>query len=171
MFLQRAMPNALDSTFDFFKILPNDPLNLSFDQQQSVFSMLIECIGLSPGGNTATRAPELMYRHLQPLINTLVFSEDINVQEQAYILARAAMISTGAFDQNLLEVDAWLVFIPGFNTKKNSGKTQITEMFRDWSKVVISFLCDAVSTIGNNLYKNMDHMRQLIFEIYGHNGM
>ncbi|XP_039143511.1 uncharacterized protein LOC120280662 isoform X2 [Dioscorea cayenensis subsp. rotundata] len=168
-FYLRAMPNALDSTFDFFKILPNDPLNLSFDQQQSVFSMLIECIGLCPGGNTATRAPELMYRHLQPLINTLVFSEDINVQEQAYILARAAMISTGAFDQNLLEVDAWLVFIPGFNTKKNSGKTQITEMFRDWSKVVISFLCDAVSTIGNNLYKNMDHMRQLIFEIYGHN--
>ncbi|KAJ0962897.1 hypothetical protein J5N97_028019 [Dioscorea zingiberensis] len=166
-FYLRTMPTSLDSTFDFFKILPADPLNLSLDQQQSLFSLLIEYIGQSPGSRVATRAPELMYRHLQPLISTLVFSEDTDVRDQAYKLARAAMISTGAFDWNLLEVDAWLAFIPGFNVKFPG----MAEMFTDWSKVIISFLCDAVSTVGNNLYKHMDNIRQLILEINGHSDM
>lgn len=151
------MPVAFEGSFDFFKILPINPLNLSTDEQQSLLSLLVEFIGQSPGRSGSTRTSDLMYKHLQPLINVLIYSQDNRVKGQAYVLARAAMISTGAFDQNFLEIDAWLFFLPGYKIRKCS-----VESLDDLSAVVISFLCDSISTVGNNLYKYLDHMRKLI---------
>ncbi|XP_073099472.1 uncharacterized protein [Elaeis guineensis] len=157
-----TMPIAFEGSFDFFKILPINPLSLSTDQQQSLLSLLVEFVGQSPGSNGSARTPDLMYKHLQPLIDVLIYSQDKTVKGQAYILAQAAMISTGAFDQNFLEIDAWLFFLPGYNIRKYSVESQGAEMFHDLSAVVISFLCDSVSTVGNNLYKYLDHMQKLI---------
>ena len=98
-----------------------------------------------PGGDFE-RVPESMYKHLQPLISIFLYSKGKHIRDQAYQLVRAAMISTGAFEGNLWEVDCWLVF----------------EQFFEVSSVVIPFLCDAVSTVGNSLHKYMDQMRNLI---------
>ncbi|XP_038973323.1 uncharacterized protein LOC103720976 isoform X2 [Phoenix dactylifera] len=157
-----TMPVAFEGSFDFFKILPINPLTLSTDQQQSLLSLLVEFVGQSPGSSGSARTPDLMYKHLQPLINVLIYSQDKRVKGKAYVLARAAMISTGAFDQNFSEIDAWLFFLPGYNIRKYFVETQGAEMFHDFSAVVISFLCDSVSTVGNNLYKYLDHMQKLI---------
>ncbi|KAG1370126.1 hypothetical protein COCNU_15G004920 [Cocos nucifera] len=161
-FFQRTMPVAFEGSFDFFKILPINPLSLSTDQQQSLLSLLVEFVGQSPGSNGSARTPDLIYKHLQPLIDVLIYSQEKTVKSQAYVLARAAMISTGAFDQNFLEIDVWLFFLPGYNIRKYSVESQGAEMFHDLSSVVISFLCDSVSTVGNNLYKYLDHMQKLI---------
>ncbi|KAG1370124.1 putative Nucleolar pre-ribosomal-associated protein 1 [Cocos nucifera] len=96
------------------------------------------------------------------LLDALKLYLEKTVKSQAYVLARAAMISTGAFDQNFLEIDVWLFFLPGYNIRKYSVESQGAEMFHDLSAVVIAFLCDSVSTVGNNLYKYLDHMQKLI---------
>ncbi|XP_077224093.1 ribosome 60S biogenesis amino-terminal protein isoform X2 [Tasmannia lanceolata] len=160
-FYLRTMPVGLEGSFDFFKILPSDPLILPVNLQQSLLSLLIEYIGQSPGRRVSTRCPDLMYKHLQPLINLLIFSPVKAIQDQAYVLARAAMISTGAFDRNHSEIDAWLSFLPNYSRDKFFVENREAEMFWGLSTVVLSFFCDAVSTMGNNLYKYLDHLRCL----------
>ncbi|XP_078175760.1 ribosome 60S biogenesis amino-terminal protein isoform X3 [Carex rostrata] len=142
-FYLRALPASFDGTFDFIRIIPSDPSTLSNCETASLLPLLTEYV--LPGGDFE-RVPESMYKHLQPLISIFLYSKGKHIRDQAYQLIRAAMISTGAFEGNLWEVDCWLVF----------------EQFFEVSSVVIPFLCDAVSTVGNSLYKYMDQMRNLI---------
>ncbi|PIA27458.1 hypothetical protein AQUCO_07700016v1 [Aquilegia coerulea] len=159
----RTMPMVLEQSFPFLNVLPSNPFTLSISEQQSLLSLLIEYIGWSPQSTISSiRPPSLMYKHLHPLLDLLTQSPVKGIQDESYILAQAAMLSTGMFDRNHLEMDAWLLFLPGYKRDKSSIKNQPVEVFQDWSKVVVSFLCDAVSTTGNNLYKYMDNLRCLI---------
>ncbi|OAY67542.1 Nucleolar pre-ribosomal-associated protein 1 [Ananas comosus] len=158
----RTMPISFDGAFDFFRVIPVNPLSLPTNRQQSLFSLLVEYIGQPTGSLELGSIPESMYKHLQPLINVLLYSGLKNICNQAYILVRAAMISTGAFDQNFVEIDAWLFFLPAYKTQKLGVDSQGGGAYRDLSSVVVSFLCDAVSTVGNNLYKHLDNMHRLL---------
>lgn len=82
-------------------------------------SLVIEYIGFPPSGGIPIGAPPLVYKHLQPFINLFVFSPIDDVKDLSYSLAWAAMFSTGAFDRNLDEVWAWLLFYQG---KENNLK-------------------------------------------------
>lgn len=111
-----------------------------------------------------------MYKHLQPIISLLIHSSVKGVQDEAYVLAKAAMLSTGAFDRNHSEIDAWFLFLPGYSRDKSALERQGSEIFWDLSRVVISFFCDAVSMMGNNLYKYLDNMRNLSSKLQGIEG-
>ncbi|XP_058070405.1 uncharacterized protein LOC131219338 isoform X2 [Magnolia sinica] len=161
----RTLLFGLDGSFDFFKILPSNPLILPINVQQSLLSLLIEYIGQSPGSSVSIRVPDLLYKHLQSLINLLIYSPVKGIQDQAYVLARAAMLSTGAFHRNPAEIDAWFLFLPGYNKNNCSVRSKGDEVFRDLSAAVVSFFCDSVSTVGNNLYKHLDHLRRLVSKL------
>lgn len=169
--LQRTVPLAIEGSFDFFKILPIEPSSLSTYQLESLLSLLLECIQQAPGGRTSARDPKFLYKHLQRLINILMYSHVKGIREQAYVLARAAMISTGAFDQNFSEIDAWLYSLTCYCKKSYTANSKGAAMTHYLSAVVNSFLCDAVSTTGNNLYKYLDQMRELISRLENVNGM
>ena len=82
-------------------------------------SLVIEYIGFPPSGGIPIKTLPLVYKQLQPFINLSVFSPINDVKDLSYSLARAAMFSTGAFDRNLDEVWAWLLFYQG---KENNLK-------------------------------------------------
>lgn len=157
----------MGGSFDFFKILPDDPSSLSSFHQDSVLSLLVEYTGQSSLCSHPVRVPDMMYKHLLPLINLLSHTQG-GSQDKAYALVRSAMLSTGAFDQNVSEIDAWLLFLPSHCRKENYASE--TNANNKWVTTVISFLCDAVSTVGNNLFKNWDHMRVLISHLKGFRG-
>ncbi|OAY74978.1 Nucleolar pre-ribosomal-associated protein 1 [Ananas comosus] len=164
-FYLRTMPVSFDGAFDFFRVIPVNPLSLPTNRQESLLSLLVEYIGQSTGSLELGRIPESMYKHLQPLINVLLYSGLKNICNKAYILVRAAMISSGAFDQNFAEIDAWLFFLPSYKTQKLGVESQGGDAFCDLSSVVVSFLCDGVSTVGNNLYKHLDNMHRLLAKL------
>ncbi|KAI3750089.1 hypothetical protein L2E82_20714 [Cichorium intybus] len=56
------------------------------------------------------RCLPLMYKHLMHFINLVVNSPVKDIKDQAYVLAQAATLSTGAFDSNKREVNAWKQF-------------------------------------------------------------
>lgn len=153
------MPTVLEGSFEFFlNLLSNSsgsPINLQF----SLLSLLVEYIKWSPRSGIAISTPSVMYKHLQTFINLLIFSRTGDMKIQAYALAWAAMSSTGAFDRNLQEIIAWFLFIPGYTAVRSSIQVQGTEVLQSLSPVVISFFCDAISTIGNNLFKYWDALR------------
>lgn len=80
--VQRTMPGVLDGSFEFFKFLPSNPLALPTILQQSLLSLLLELIGWSPKCKIAVRIPPMMYKHLQPFINLLLYSpiRDIRIK-------------------------------------------------------------------------------------------
>ncbi|GMI77626.1 EMBRYO DEFECTIVE 2788 [Hibiscus trionum] len=166
----RTVPTVLEGSFDFFMNLLNSSA-LPIDLQCSLLSFLIEYIGCSPGNGKSNRTPLLMYRHLQTFINLLTLSPNSEIKNQAYILARAAMLSTGAFDRDLCEIDAWFLFLPGYSRTKSPIEVQTVEVLKSLSGVVISFLGDAISTIGNNLFKRWDIVRQHISCLEGFKGI
>ncbi|XXG86023.1 hypothetical protein AAC387_Pa11g1011 [Persea americana] len=166
-FYLRTMPFGLEGSFDIFKMLPSNPLIIPVSQQQSLLSLLMVYIGQSCGSRFPVRGPELMYKHLQPIVDLFIHSSIKGVQDQAYVLAKTAMFSTGAFDGNPSEIDVWFSFLPGYSRDKSSLESEGSEVFRDLSRVVISFFCDAVSTMGNNLYKYLDNMRSLSSKLQG----
>ncbi|KAI3986665.1 hypothetical protein MKX01_014203 [Papaver californicum] len=161
----RTMPNTLEGSYDFFKELPSDPFTLSSNQQQSLLPLLIEYIGWSPERKVPIRPPEALYRHLNPLVNLLIRSPIKDIQNQAYTLARAAMFSTGAFDRDIQEIDAWFLFLPGYRRDGQPEEGQGHDLFGDLFEVVVSFFCDAVSTVGNSLYKYHDMVRCKLSEL------
>ena len=67
------MPTVLEGSFDFFINLLGNSSALSTDVQQSVLSLLIEYIGWSLKSEIPIRVPALMYKHLQPFIDLLIF--------------------------------------------------------------------------------------------------
>ncbi|KAM7519592.1 hypothetical protein LguiB_018554 [Lonicera macranthoides] len=157
----RTMPTVLEGSFDFFKVLPSNALALPTILQQSLLSLLIEHIGWSSTRKIPARTQPLMYRHLYAFINLLICSPIREIKDQAYVLTQAAMLSTGAFDNNQREISAWFLFLPGYNSDNVS-----IDMFQKFSSVV-SFLCDAVSTIGNNLFKHWDLLKCHIYHLKG----
>ncbi|RCV36782.1 hypothetical protein SETIT_8G009000v2 [Setaria italica] len=161
-FYLRVMPSSFDGSYDFFRIIPPNPLDLSKDEQQSLLSLLLEYSGQSGGCWDLERVPESMYKYLQPLFYIMLDSQIKNIRDQAYILVKAAMASSGAFDQNFTEIDAWLVFLPGYEAKWCIRENQLVGAPNKLSYIVIPFLCDAISVVGNNLYKYQEHTRKLI---------
>ncbi|KAL6954142.1 diphosphoinositol-polyphosphate diphosphatase [Sarracenia purpurea var. burkii] len=156
----RTMPGALEGSFNFFKLLPSNPLTLPTILQQSLISLLMELLGCSSKCKVPVRTPSLMYKNMQPFINLLLYSPIQDIKDQAYILAQAAMLSTGAFDKNPSEIGAWFLFLPGYSsTGSFFVGDQGVEVFQNSTSVVFSFFCDVVSTIGNNLIKYWDLFR------------
>lgn len=161
-FFQRVMPSSFDGSYDFFRIIPPNPLDLSKDELQSLLSLLLEYSGQSGGCWDLERVPESMYKYLQLLFYIMLDSQIKNIRDQAYILVKAAMASSGAFDQNFTEIDAWLVFLPGYEAKWCIRENRSVGAPNKLSHIVIPFLCDAISVVGNNLYKYQEHTRKLI---------
>ncbi|XP_057475147.1 uncharacterized protein LOC130763274 [Actinidia eriantha] len=155
----RTMPAALEGSFDFFKILPSNPLVLPTILQQSLLLLLLELLGWSSKHKVPVRAPSLMYKHVQPFINLMLYSPIGDIKNQARVLAHAAMLSTGAFDKSPREIDTWFLFLPGYSAENFFAGDQGTEEFQNLFSVVVAFLCDAVSTTGNNLLKYWDLLR------------
>ncbi|KAI4965328.1 hypothetical protein ZWY2020_054798 [Hordeum vulgare] len=123
-----------------YLVIPPRPLDLSKDEQHSLLSLLVEYSGQCEG-------------HWNPE------SSRINIiREQAYILVKAALASSGVFDQNFAEIDAWLVFLPGYEAKWCVRESLGVGLSNKLSQIVIPFLCDAVSVVGNNLYKYQTHV-------------
>lgn len=166
LLLQRNVPTVLEGLFDFFKDLLSNVLSLSVHLQQSLLDLLIQYIGWFPRSGNTNRAPQMIYKHLQPFINLLIYSPNRDVRSQAYILARAAMLSTCAFDCNSLEIIAWFLFLPGYRRDVTFVEAKGIEEIEVLSSVV-SFLCDAVSTVGNNLFKYWDLVRCKIYQFEG----
>lgn len=158
---------ALEGSFDFFRVLPSDPLALPTILQQSILSLLVEQVAGSHKGDISVKTQPQMYKYLQSFINIFMYSPARDIKDQAYTLAQAAMLSTGAFDQNPREIVTWFLFIPGYSKNDIYAETMEIEMFQKLSSVVISFLCDAVSTTGNNLFKYFDLMRCYISDAKG----
>ncbi|KAC9631546.1 hypothetical protein E3N88_45514 [Mikania micrantha] len=106
----RTMPSVLEGSFDFFKVLPSNALSLPTILQQSSLSLLVEHIGWSSKQDVVIRYPPQMYKHLMNFINLVVHSPVKEIKDQAYMLAQAAMLSSGAFDNNATEISAWFYF-------------------------------------------------------------
>ncbi|TVU16117.1 hypothetical protein EJB05_39668 [Eragrostis curvula] len=158
----KMMPSSFDGSFDFFRIIPPNPLNLSKEEQQSLLSLLLEYSGQPEGCWDPERVPESMYKHLQPMMYIMLHSQIKKTRDQAYILVKAAMASSGAFDLNFVEIDAWLLFLPGYEAKWCVNENLRVGASNKLSHIVIPFICDAISVIGNNLYKYQEHTRKLI---------
>ncbi|XP_062077760.1 uncharacterized protein LOC133782458 isoform X2 [Humulus lupulus] len=154
----RVMPTVLEGSFEFLISLLIDPLALDTNLQHSLLSLLIEYVVWSPTGTPFT-APPLMYKHLQSFMTLLIFSPISEIKNQACDLAQAAMLSTGAFDRNRHEIGSWFLFIPGYDRRNSSLHIPCVEVLQSLCQVVISFLCDAISTTGNNLFKYWDMVK------------
>lgn len=152
----RTVPAALEGSFDFFKVMPSDPLSLPIILQQSLLSLLVEVIGWSANREVPLQIPPMLYKHLQAFINMLLSSRSKEIKDQAYILAKAAILSTGAFTRNLREIDVWFLFLPNYSMKDFIVGDEGIEVLCDLFLPVVTFLCDAVSTIGNNPFKYWD---------------
>lgn len=151
--LQRSLPFTLDSSFETFKSLLKSPLELTRHLQFSVLSLLAEYIEWCPDNEIPIKTPPMLYKYLQPFIKLLMFSPYNETRDLAYRLALAAMFSTGGFDGNLHEIESWFLFLPGYNGRKPPVKILEADALQSFTLFVISFLCDAVSTFGNNLVK------------------
>ena len=136
--------------------LLSSPLASQHHLQGSLLSLLIEYVGWSPRNRTPIKAPPLMYKHLQTLMKLLIFSPLSDIKDQAYCLAQAAMLSTGAFDRNQHEIASWFLFIPGFDRGQTLVEVLGSGVLESLCNAVISFLSDAVSTTGKNFFKNWD---------------
>ncbi|KAK4804939.1 hypothetical protein SAY86_004756 [Trapa natans] len=148
----RAMPTMLEGSFEVFINLLSSSPELPMNLLSSVLSLLLEYVRWSPGGAIPLRIPPLMYKHLRIFINLSLFSPLSTIRTQAYHLSVTAMLSTGAFDRNPHEVDAWFLFLPNYNGNEVQG----FKVLKEFSSVFISFLCDAISAVGNNLFTFWD---------------
>lgn len=159
---------AMERSVDFFKLIPNNPLALPTILQQSLLQLLNEHVSQISKDVTPITSPPQMYRHLHPFLILLVGSPLKQIKEQAYALAETAILSTGAFDKNVKEICAWFFFIPGY-TDNFLGELEV-QILQELSSVIVSFLCDAVSTTGNNLYKYMESLKNYIYDAEGGKG-
>ena len=167
--LQRTGTTMLEGSSNFFKYLPNNALALPSILQRSLLSLLIEYIGWSNECELPVKVHPLM-KHLGALLNLLLYSPAKDIKEQAYILAKAAMSSSGAFDHNLGEIGTWFLFLPGYSTNNFFIDDQHINMCQDLFSTVVTFLCEAVSTMGNSLCKNWDRLRSYIYHLTGRKG-
>ncbi|XP_055805226.1 uncharacterized protein LOC129874030 isoform X2 [Solanum dulcamara] len=163
----KTMPKMLEGLFDFFKILPNNPLALPTMLQQTLLSLLQEHVGWSSKCEIATRVHSQMYKHLLPFLDLLMFSPNRDIKDQAYILAKTSMYSTGAFDKNPKEICSWFFFIPGYSKDNMLGGAVGCDIYRKLSSPVRLFLRDAVIESGNKLFYYLDLLRSSLSSIPG----
>ncbi|KAJ8549981.1 hypothetical protein K7X08_033688 [Anisodus acutangulus] len=161
----KTMPNMLEGLFDFFKILPNNLLALPTMLQQTLLSLLQEHVGWSSKCEIATRVHSQMYKHLLPFVDLLLFSPNRDIKDQAYILAKTSMYSTGAFDKNPKEICSWFFFVPGYSTDNMLGGAVGCDTYRKLSSPVLLFLRDAVIESGNKLFYYSDLLRSSLSNI------
>ncbi|KFK29207.1 hypothetical protein AALP_AA7G103100 [Arabis alpina] len=157
----RSVPNVLEGSFDVFMKSLSSSSGLPVALQRALLSFINEYISWTPESLSEivpTRVPPLMYKQLDVFVNLLLFSPHNEVKDLAYNLALVAMSSTGAFEKNPSEISAWFLFLPGFGKIKRPQIVQ--EPIQSMSSVVVSFLCDAVSTVGNALFKHWDITRK-----------
>jgi len=172
---QRTLPIALiECSFDAFKLLPEEPLLLSTFQQKSVLSLLLESTGglrfSAPGCEGPGSGTGQLYKYLRPLLKLMLYSPKKYIRKDAHLLAYRAMLSTSAFDRNKGEVGVWFSFLPVYNSAQvlkesqevHSPESLVGDMFGSLGSTVVSFLCDAVSTVGKNLYKYLDELHSLL---------
>eukprot|EP01018_Ginkgo_biloba_P010433 Gb_10021 [translate_table: standard] len=185
----RTLPIALvDCSFDAFKLLPDDPLLLSSCQQQSLLSLLIDSTGgfglcalgsEGPGSGTVQT-----YKYLQPLLKLMLYSSVKDIRTYSSRLAYRAMLSTCAFERNKGEVEMWVSFLPVHKSEQSceqdllkgrleiySQESSADDMSAPLASSVIAFLCDAVSTVGKNLYKYLDTLQSLLSKLNSNEGM
>ncbi|XP_059294589.1 uncharacterized protein LOC132047580 [Lycium ferocissimum] len=163
----KTIPNMLEGLFDFFKILPNNPLVLPTMLQQTLLSLLQEHVGWSSKCEIATRVNSQMYKHLLPFLELLMFSPNKDIKDQAYILAKTSVYSTGAFDKNPKEISLWFFFIPGYSRDNMLGGAVGCDIYRKLSSPVLLFLRDAVIESGNKLFYYLDLLRSSLSGIPG----
>ncbi|KAG2244852.1 hypothetical protein Bca52824_093324 [Brassica carinata] len=166
----RTVPNVLEGSFDvFMKFLPSQRSSwLPAELQRAVLSFLNEYISWTPRSQSEsirTRMPPHMYMQLDVFVNLFLFSSDDEVKDLAYNLALVAMSSTGAFDKNPSEIGAWFRFLQGCG--KTKGPLKVQEAVQSTSAVVISFLYDAVRTVGKNMFKYWDIIRSSLSHLKG----
>lgn len=163
--LQHILPDALESSFDFFVDFLSNASSLPNYFLQSLMSLLVQYTAESTGTKAESKTLPLMYKHLQMFTNLMIFSPDIGIRKQAYAMAQSALLSTGAFDNNLSEIQVWFLFMPGFCRGESLSDNKEIKVLHNFTSVVSSFLCDAISTVGNNLFKHWDHLRRQIDRI------
>lgn len=168
--MQRTLPFTLDHSFESFKGLLKNPLELTSPLQVSLLSLLVEYIEWCPDSEIPIRTPAMMYKYLQPFIKLFMFSPFSGTRDLAYRLAMAAMFSTGAFDRNLHEIEAWFLFLPGYHRKKSRVIILEVDVLQSLTSFVITFLCDAVSTLGNNLVKYWNILKNHVHCLEGGEG-
>lgn len=160
--MQRTLPFTSDHSFEPFKCLLKNPLELTSHVQVSLLSFLVDYLEWCPDNEIPIRTPA-MYKYLQPFIKLFIFSPINETRDLAYRLAIAAMFSTGAFDKNLHEIEAWFLFLPGFHRKKSPVNNVLeVDALQSLTSFVIAFLCDAVSTLGNNLVKYWNILKNYV---------
>lgn len=169
-FLQKTMPKMLEGLFDFFKILPNNLLALPTMLQQTLLSLLQAHVGWSSKCEIATRVHSQMYKHLLPFLDLLMFSPNRDIKDQAYILAKTSMYSTGAFDKNPKEICSWFFFIPGYSKDNMLGGAVACDIYRKLSSPVLLFLRDAVIESGDKLFYYSDLLRSALSSLPGIKG-
>ncbi|KAK7305112.1 hypothetical protein VNO77_43012 [Canavalia gladiata] len=170
-YYRRTLPFTLDNSFESFKGFLKNPLELTGHLQVSLLSLLVEYIEWCPDNEIPLRTPPMLYKYLQPFIKLLMFSQNNETRDLAYRLAMAAMFSTGAFDRNLHELEAWFLFLPGYQRKKSPVNILEVDTLHSLTVFVISFLCDAVSTIGNNLVKYWNILENYVHRLEGSKGL
>ncbi|XP_050893482.1 uncharacterized protein LOC127100380 isoform X3 [Lathyrus oleraceus] len=166
-YYHRSLPLTLDHSFDSFKGLLKNPLELTSHLQVSLLSLLMEYIQWCPENEIPTRTPAMLYKYLQPFTNLFMFSPIKKARSLAYRLAMAAMYSTGAFDGNLHEIHAWLLFLPGYQREHSPVNILEVDVLHNLTSFVITFLCDAVSTLGNNLVKYWNILKNHVHSLEG----
>jgi len=149
MFGQGALYAVSEVSYDVFRLLPSNPLEFPSVLLHALLSMLIEHVGFSQDFSPTLLRP--VYKHLQYFLNLSIQSSIRSIKDQAYVLAKLAMRSTGAFDKNPWEIGAWLLFLPACAADDNCCKDEEGEFLQSLSTPLVSFLCDAVSTVGNKL--------------------
>ncbi|KAI4374779.1 hypothetical protein MLD38_012731 [Melastoma candidum] len=166
----RMMPAVLEGSFEFFVNILGNALELSVDLLDSLLAILTEYTKERKMHGLPHKVPTQMHRHLQTFLKLLLSSETMSIREQAFGLARAALMSTGAFSRNSQEIDAWFTFLPGYLGKESSCFEEI-KVLQTSSRAVVTFFCDAISYVANNLFKSWDFLRQCILQPSGAKGI
>ncbi|CAI8619493.1 unnamed protein product [Vicia faba] len=166
-YYHRTLPSTLDHSFDSFKALLKNPLELTSHLQVSLLSLLVEFIQWCPENEIPIRTPAMLYKYLQPFTTLFMFSPIKKARNLAYRLAVAAMFSTGAFDGNFHEIHSWFLFLPGFQWEQSPVNILEVDVLHNLTLFVITFLCDAVSTIGNSLVKYWNILKNRIHSSEG----
>ncbi|PNY04311.1 hypothetical protein L195_g000729, partial [Trifolium pratense] len=166
-YFNRTLAFTLDHSFDSFKGLLKNPLELTSHLQVSLLSLLVEYIQWCPENEIPIRTPTMLYKYLQPFIKLFMFSPINKTRNLAYRLAMAAMFSTGAFDGNLNEIHAWFLYLPGYQREQSPVNILEVDVLQNLTSFVITFLCDAVSTLGNNLVKYWNILKTYVHSLEG----
>lgn len=162
--LQRSVPNVPKGLFDVFMKFLSSSSSMPAELQRALLSLLNEYIFWRPKSQferVPRKIPPLMFKHLHVFINLLLFSSHNEVKVLSYNLARVSMSSTGAFDINPSEIEAWFLFLPIV------GKIKLPLKAQSISSFVISFLCDAVTAVGNTLFQQCAIVRSSLSHLKG----